>query len=83
MIVLGILVVFVSMGAPGQDGSLLIGLVVLFSFVGISTELISTVIYMEAITGRLLPVMNTLFDITTVVTEEKRDSKKAAAAQVG
>lgn len=77
LILLGILVIFVSMGAPGRPASLLIGLVILFNFTGISLELIATAIYIEAIVGRILPILSTLFDIATVVTEEKSALKTA------
>lgn len=72
LLFLGILLVFISIGAPGQDGSLLIGLIIIFSFTGMNFGLIATAIYVEAIIGRMLPVMNALFDITTVVSGEKQ-----------
>ena len=76
VVMLAILVFILSIGAPGQPGSILIGLIIVFSFAGISFELMCVAIYIEVFFGRLLPLMNVFGDITSVVVYSHEKVKK-------
>ena len=62
-----VLVFFLSLGAPNQPGSILIGMMILLQYHGIEpTGVLAVVIYFEAFLGIILNLINTLGDIVTV-----------------
>ena len=69
--ILGLMIVIVglSLGAPNQPGSLIIGLVVSLSFLGDASAMMGILILIEAFVGRFLTLINTLGNITTVYIE--------------
>ncbi|SEP56090.1 Na+/H+-dicarboxylate symporter [Lachnospiraceae bacterium NE2001] len=72
MLLIGILVFFLSLGAPNQPGSVLIGLLIVLSFMQ-SSELISTAFICEVFFGGLLNLVNVIGDIVTVAVMEKEN----------
>ena len=68
----GLVVFFLSLGAPNQPGSILIGLIVIFSYMN-ALDIIALAIYSEAIFGSLLSAANAAGDIVTVAIEEKHE----------
>lgn len=76
LIVLALLIVLLSIGAPGQDGSLAMGMIIVFAFTGISFDMMAFIIYIEVIMGRSLPVLNTLSSMASLVVMDKNEKKK-------
>ena len=74
--VIGILVFFLSLGAPNQPGSILIGLMVIINYLNIPAA-IPLAIYSEAMFGVLLSVTNAVGDIITVAVDDQRAKKHA------
>ena len=68
----GLVIFFMSLGAPNQPGSILIGLIVIFSYMN-ALDIIALAIYSEAIFGSLLSAANAAGDIVTVAIEEKHE----------
>jgi len=69
--VIGLMIIILglSIGAPNQPGSLLIGLIVSLSFLGDATELFGFMVLVEAYIGRILSIINTMGNLTTVMIE--------------
>ena len=80
VIVIGIVVFFLSLGAPNQPGSILIGLLVIISYLHIS-QIVSLAIYSEALFGGILSMTNAAGDIVTVAIADKRGKIRAARAE--
>ena len=78
--VIGILVFFLSLGAPNQPGSILIGLMVIINYLNIHAA-IPLAIYSEAMFGVLLTVINAVGDIITVAVDDQRAKKHALKQQ--
>lgn len=68
---IGILVLFLSMGAPNQPGSCLIGMLIVFYHMNVYT-LIPLALFTEAMFGGLLNLVNVAGDIITVVVDAAR-----------
>ena len=71
-IAVGILVFFLSMGAPNQPGSCLIGLMIVMVFLD-ALPLVTVAIIGEVFFGGILNLTNIVGDIVTVATEEVRE----------
>ena len=74
---IGILVLFLSMGAPNQPGSCLIGMLIIFYHMN-AQVLIPLAIFTEALFGGLQNLVNVLGDIITVTVDEARKPKGEA-----
>lgn len=70
VIVIGIMVVFLSFGAPNQPGSILIGTLIIALFLK-ADVLIPTAVYLEVFFGAIQNLINVLGDVVTVAIEEK------------
>lgn len=77
IIVIGIVVLFLSMGAPNQPGSIVIGLLIVFNYLG-AQDFITVAIYSEVLAGNVLTLTNTIGDIVTVAAEDAVQKKAAA-----
>lgn len=69
--VIGILILFLSFGAPNQPGSILIGTLIVISYLK-AEDLISFAIYMEVFFGVMQNLINVIGDIVTVAIEEQK-----------
>lgn len=68
--VVGALVFFLSLGAPNQPGSCLIGMLIILNYMNVP-EMMPFAIICEVFFGGLLNLTNVTGDIITVVCEEK------------
>lgn len=75
MAVIIFLVFFLSMGAPNQPGTILIGTLIIIYFLK-ADDLISMAIYLEVFLGSSQNLVNVLGDIVTVAIEEQQYLKK-------
>ena len=62
---------FLSMGAPNQPGSVLVGLLMLMTFLNLD-DLVPVAIYCEVVFGSLLNMINVLGDVVTVAILDKK-----------
>ena len=65
MLLIGVLVFYLSLGAPNQPGSVLIGMLIILNFMR-ADVLISAAFIYEAFFGGLLNIVNVIGDIITV-----------------
>ena len=72
------LVLFLSVGAPNQPGSMLIGMLIITFYLQ-ADELISIAIFAEVFFGAIQNIINVLGDIVTVAIEEQKHQQKLAA----
>ncbi len=70
IIVIGIMVVFLSFGAPNQPGSVLIGTLIIALFLK-ADVLIPTAVYLEVFFGAIQNLINVTGDLVTIAIEEK------------
>ena len=71
IVVIAILVVFLSFGAPNQPGSILIGTLIIALFLK-GDVLIPTAVYLEVFLGGAQNLINVAGDMVTVAIEEKQ-----------
>ena len=71
ILVIAILVVFLSFGAPNQPGSVLIGTLIVALFLQ-GDSLIPTAVYLEVFFGGIQNIINVTGDLVTVAMEENR-----------
>ncbi len=71
IIAIAILVLFLSLGAPNQPGSMLIGILIITFFLQ-ADDLIVVAIYAEVFFGTLQNIINVIGDIVTVAIEEQK-----------
>ena len=71
IIVIAIMVVFLSLGAPNQPGSILIGTLIIALYLK-ADVLIPTAVYLEVFFGAIQNLINVLGGIVTVAIEEKQ-----------
>ena len=70
IIVIAIMVIFLSFGAPNQPGSILIGTLIIALFLK-ADDLIPTAVYLEEFFGAIQNLINVTGDLVTVAIEEK------------
>ena len=68
---MGIIIFFLSLGAPNQPGSILIGMLIILSYVT-TTDMVCIAIYLEVLLGSMQNIVNVLGDLVTVAIEEAR-----------
>ena len=71
VIVIAIMVIFLSFGAPNQPGSILIGTLIIALFLK-TEDLIPTAVYLEVFFGAVQNLINVTGDLVTVAIEEKQ-----------
>lgn len=71
LIAIGALVLFLSLGAPNQPGSVLIGFLIIANYLK-AYDILAVAIYSEVFFGSLLNLVNVTGDIVTVVVEDDR-----------
>ena len=71
IVVIAIMVVFLSLGAPNQPGSVLIGTLIIALYLK-ADVLIPTAIYLEVFFGAIQNLINVTGDMVTVAIEEKQ-----------
>ena len=76
---LALLALFLSLGAPNQPGSILIGMVIILTYLGL-TEEICLALIAEAFFGGLQNIINVIGDVVMVAIEEARERKLAESA---
>ena len=69
---IAIIILFLSLGAPNQPGSILIGIFII-TFLLKADDLISVAIYAEVIFGAIQNIINVTGDIVTVAIEENKE----------
>lgn len=74
---IAVLVLFLSIGAPNQPGSILIGMLIITFYLQ-ANELILIAIYAEVFFGALQNAINVAGDIVTVAIEEQKAMRSAA-----
>ncbi len=68
---IGALVLFLSLGAPNQPGTFVIGLVIIFAFLH-TDDLLPLAICAEVLFGGIVNIINVIGDIVTVATAKER-----------
>jgi len=71
ILVIAVLVIFLSFGAPNQPGSILIGLLIISLYLG-EEGMVPAVICMEVFFGPVQNIVNVIGDIVTVAIENQR-----------
>lgn len=74
---IAVLVLFLSIGAPNQPGSILIGMLIITFYLQ-ANELIIVAIYAEVFFGALQNAINVVGDIITVAIEEQKSMRSTA-----
>jgi Na+/H+-dicarboxylate symporter len=82
IIAIGALVLFLSLGAPNQPGSAIIGMLIISNYLG-AYDMLPMAIISEILFGSLLNIINVIGDIVTVAIEEKRAGRDPNAPQEG
>ena len=75
IVVIAILVLFLSLGAPNQPGSILIGVLIILFYLD-AADLISMAIYLEVFCGMIQNIINVTGDIVTVAIDERKTNNK-------
>lgn len=76
---LSLLVLFLSLGAPNQPGSILIGMLIITMYLNAS-KVICVAIYLEAFFGIMQNVINVIGDIVMVAIEDSKEKARAGSA---
>lgn len=71
---IGVLVLFLSMGAPNQPGSCLIGMLIIFYHMD-APQLMPLALFTEVMFGGMQNLINVLGDIVTIVVDDARIKK--------
>ena len=74
VIIMGVTILMLSLGAPNQPGSLTVATMILLPQLGLAEEMITVTLIMEILTCRILAASNVLGDIvtSTIVGEQER-----------
>ena len=75
---IGFLVLFLSVGAPNQPGSIVIGILIITFYLK-ADGLISIAIFAEVFFGSIQNIINVLGDIVTAAIEEQKHLQKPAS----
>lgn len=78
-IIMAILIFVISVSAPNQPGSFLLGMIIILRYLQIPILNLSAIFYLEALVGRFLSLINSFGDVVTVYCMELDERKKEAA----
>ena len=78
IIAIAILILFLSVGAPNQPGSIMIGMLIITMYLK-ADELMIIAIFAEVFFGWLQNIINVLGDIVTVAIEEQKAQQRLAS----
>ena len=78
IVVVGFIVLFLSCGAPNQPGSILIGLLIIFSYLNIDGG-IAMALCFELFCASLQNIINVISGVVTIAENEARDGNRVAA----
>lgn len=78
IVLIAVLVFFLSLGAPNQPGSVLIGITIILAYMN-SQNLIPLAIICEAAFGGLLNLINITGDIITAIEESPAEQRTGPA----
>lgn len=78
IIAIALLILFLSVGAPNQPGSIMIGMLIITLYLH-ADELILIAIFSEVFFGWLQNIINVLGDIVTVAIEEQKSRQQLAS----
>ncbi|GEM_PF-3816587 len=67
-----LVVIFLSLGSPNLPGSLLLGILIIFTYLGIDSSLLCSYILMEAVLSKSTAFINTVGDLTVAITDAKK-----------
>ena len=81
IVIVGLLVLFLSLGAPNQPGSILIGCMIIATYLNVSTAALAMVIYAEAFLGSLQNLINVTGDIVMAAVEESGSASQATSGE--
>lgn len=73
MLLVALLVMFVSIGAPNQPGTLTIISTVILPQIGVTLETLGTVVLVELILSRMLAMMDVIGDVVCVAVTDKKN----------
>ena len=79
-LLLAVLVVFLSFGAPNQPGSILIGMLIIMHYLNIS-GLLPVAIYCEVLLGTLQNLVNVVGDLVISAVDNRKSVAASCAAQ--
>jgi Na+/H+-dicarboxylate symporter len=71
---IAVLILFLSVGAPNQPGSVMVGILIISFYLG-ANDLVSIAIFAEVFFGALQNAINVIGDIVTVAIEEQKIQK--------
>ncbi len=74
IIVLALLILFLSLGAPNQPGSILIGVMIILMYMN-SSEMLCAAIFAEAFLGSAQNLINVLGDMVMVAIEDSKERR--------
>lgn len=81
VVVIGLVILFLSLGAPNQPGSILIGLLMVFRYLQ-ADGMIALAIYSEALFGNLLCMTNAVGDVVEIAITDKREKTRQARTEL-
>ncbi len=76
ILILTVIILVLSAGAPNQPGSVITGLLIVFYYVDMPIDNFSTTVYMEVLFSAVILILNTVGDMVIVATEQKREEQK-------
>lgn len=71
LFLMAILILILSVGSPSHSGGTIIGLTIIFSYVGVSMDLVCIGIYFEALFCRVITIVNTFSNYVTIAIDAK------------
>ena len=77
IVVIMLVILGLSLGAPNQAGSVLVGLMIMAKFMQIDIAYMCTVIYCEVFFSRIVSVMNAMSDISSEILDVYMENKHA------
>ena len=80
IIVIAIIVLFLSFGAPNQPGSILIGTMIVFAYLNVN-DTVALALFFELFCGGLQNIINVISSIVSVAEHEAKDAKRIGGEQ--
>lgn len=72
IVVVSVIVLFLSLGAPNQPGSILIGILIIMQFLGIKSGMATLAIFIEVFFGIFQNMINVTGSIVTVAIDDRK-----------
>lgn len=77
ILILGVIILAISFGAPSQPGSITVGAMIILPQIGLTTQMVTTALIVEIATSRFIAISNVIGDVVCAEIVGEKERRRA------